>query len=56
MVATQQRSRVVVNIIYWKTLKKKKKLFIKVKNRKVVEEPLESEYLNEIYLTIAVYK
>ena len=29
---------------------------MKVKNRKVVEEPLESEYLNEIYLTIAVYK
>ena len=34
----------------------KKKLFIKAKNRKVVEEPVESEYLNEIYLTIAVYK
>ena len=34
----------------------KNKLFIKVKNRKVVEEPVESEYLNEIYLTIAVYK
>ena len=34
----------------------KYKLFIKVKNRKVVEEPVESEYLNEIYLTIAVYK
>ena len=29
---------------------------MKVKNRKVVEEPLESEYLNEIYLTIVVYK
>ena len=34
----------------------KNKLFIKVKNRKVVEEPVESKYLNEIYLTIAVYK
>ena len=34
----------------------KNKLFIKVKNRKVVKEPVESEYLNEIYLTIAVYK
>ena len=34
----------------------KNKLFIKVKNRKVVEEPVESKYLNEIYLTIVVYK
>ena len=34
----------------------KNKLFMKVKNRKVVKEPVESEYLNEIYLTIAVYK
>ena len=34
----------------------KNKLFIKVKNRKVVEELVENEYLNEIYLTIAVYK
>ena len=34
----------------------KNKLFIKVKNRKVVKEPVESKYLNEIYLTIAVYK
>ena len=34
----------------------KKQLFIKVKNRRVVEQPLESQYLNEIYLTIAVYK
>ena len=34
----------------------KNKLFIKVKNRKVVEELVESEYLNKIYLTIAVYK
>ena len=32
------------------------KLFIKVKNRKVAKEPVESEYLNQIYLTIAVYK
>ena len=34
----------------------KNKLFIKVKNRKVVQEPVENKYLNEIYLTIAVYK
>ena len=34
----------------------KNKLFIKVKNRKVVKEPVQREYLNEIYLTIAVYK
>ena len=34
----------------------KNKLFIKVKNRKVVKELVESKYLNEIYLTITVYK
>ena len=34
----------------------KNQLFIKVKNRRVVEELLESKYLNEIYLTTAVYK
>ena len=35
---------------------RKNKLFIKVRNRKVVEELVENEYSNEIYLTIAVYK
>ena len=53
--ATQQRPRVVVKHHLLEDLKKNK-LFIKVKNRKVVEELLESKYLNEIYLTIAVYK
>ena len=34
----------------------KKKCYIQVKKRRVVEEPLNSEYLNEIYFTVNVFR
>ena len=33
-----------------------KKCYIQVKKRRVVEEPLNSKYLNEIYFTVHVFK
>ena len=34
----------------------KKKCYIQVKKRRVVEEPLNREYLNEIYFPVNVFK
>ena len=34
----------------------KKKCYIQVKKRRVVEEPLNSEYLNEIYFPVNVFR
>ena len=34
----------------------KKKCYIQVKKRRVVEEPLNSEYLNKIYFTVNVFR
>ena len=34
----------------------KKKMYIQVKKRRVVGEPLNSEYLNEIYFTVNVFR